>query len=125
MIPARVRRRDRSMAINDKAFAETVRLSFLKNGVVDPDRPMREIDAILRVGGGKETSVGGGLNTAWRTRIVAQRAELHIDRTRYPDLVFRTNDAVRANARPGQPWFEVAAVDDRGDGRLVIQLREG
>lgn len=113
------------MAINDKAFAEPVRLSFKKDGRVDPDRPMREIEAILRVGGGQTTSVAGTGGGTWRTRITAQKAELHIDRTRYPDLVFRTNDSVRANARPGQPWFEVGAIDDRGDGRLVLQLREG
>lgn len=125
MIPARHhRRRDRSMAVNDKAFAEPVRLSFKLNGVVDPERPVREIEAILRVGGGKQTSVAGGVAGAWRTRIHAQRAELHIDRTKYSDLVVRKQDAVKALARPGEPWFEVLAIDDRGDGRLVLQLGE-
>ena len=125
MLQARFHRlRNRSMAVNDKAFAEPVRLSFFTSqGTLDPTRPLIEIEAILRVGGGSTTAVGG-IGSAWRVRIHAQKAELHIDRTTYPDLVIRTNDKVRALARPGQPWFEVAAIDDRTDGRLVLQLNE-
>lgn len=124
MLPARFHRlRDRSMAINDKAFAEPVRLSFFgSDGRLDPTQPLREIEAILRVGGGEATSVGGSGSTSWRTRIVGRKGELHIDRTKYPDLDVRTRDMVRALARPGQPWFEVAIVDARGSTRLVLQL---
>lgn len=95
----------------------------MKAGTVDPDRPMVEIEAVLRVGGGKETSVAGGQSREWRTRINAQRAELHIDRTKYP-ITVRRGDRVRALSRPGEPWFEALAVDDRGMSRLVVQLGE-
>ena len=116
--------RDRTVAATDKTFAEPVRLSFLKGGAVDPDRPALDIEAVLRVGGGKETNVSGGDAQAWRTRIQAQRGELHIDRTTYPDLKVIKGDKVRALARPGQPWFEVLTVDDRLSTRLVVQLGE-
>lgn len=127
MLPARFHiSRDRSMSINDKVFAETVRLSFLTSqGTVDPARPAREIEAILRVGGGEITSIAGSGSSAWRSRIVARKAELHINRVKYPDIVVRARDRVKALARPGQPWFEVSVVDERGETRLVLQLGMG
>jgi hypothetical protein len=125
MRPARFHAlRDRVMAQVDRTFAEPVRLSFMRNGTPDPDRPMVEIEAPLRVGGGKETGVAGTMLHTWRTRIVAQRAELHMDRTKYPDVKLIKGDKVKALARPGEPWFEVLAVDDRGAARLVVQLGE-
>lgn len=116
--------RDRVLDRVDHVFAEPVLLKFNKAGTSDPSRPSIEIEAILRVGGGKETSVAGGKDRAWRTRINAQSAELHIDRAKYPDIKGKTGDEVRALSRPGQPWFEVLAVDDRGMTRLVLQLGE-
>lgn len=125
MLSARYHRlRDRTISAVDRSFAEPVRLSFLKNGVPDPARTNVEIEAVLRVGGGKTTSVAGAASSSWRTRISAQKAELHIDRTKYPNLVVRPQDKVRALARQGQPWFEVSAIDDRGSSRLVLQLGE-
>src|SRR5690242_10158402 len=99
--------RDRTLAAVDQVFAEPVRLSFLKDGDVDQDRPMVEIEAVLRVGGGKETMVSGGRDRDWRTKIQAGRAELHIDRAKYPEIVARQGDKVKALSRPGEPWFEV------------------
>jgi len=116
--------RDRVVAAVDKAFAEPVKLSFLKDGRVDPDRAAVEIEAVLRVGGGKETSVSGGRGSSWRTKLAAGKAELHIDRVTYPALKIFAGDAVKALSRPGEPWFEVSRVDDRGDNRLVLELSE-
>ena len=82
------------------------------------------VDVAARVGGGKETAVAGGQDRAWRSRINAQRAELHIDRAKYPDIKARAGDEVRALSRIGEPWFEVLAVDDRSMTRLVLQLGE-
>lgn len=125
MQPARFHAlRNRVLAVNDGFRAEPVRLSFLKNGVADPARPAVEIEAILKVGGGKETSVAGSQIQSWRTQIKAQRAELHIDPAKYPNLKIMVKDKVRALALPGQPWFEVLAVDDRCNPRLVVQLGE-
>lgn len=116
--------RDRTLAAVDTFRAEPVRLSFFRNGTVDPVRPARVIEAILKVGGGKETSVSGRDVQSWRTSIVAQKAELHIDRTRHPDLKIAKGDKVRGLARPGQPCWEVLVVEDRSDTRLVLQLGE-
>lgn len=117
--------RDRVVAKVDHVFAEPVLLKFNLGGVTDPARPSVEIEAVLRVGGGKETAASGNrIDAAWRTRITAQRAELHIDRTKYPTVKAKPGDEVRALSRPGEPWFEVLAVDDRGMSRLVLQLGE-
>lgn len=125
MLPARYHSlRDRVMAQVDRVFAEPVTISFMKNGTVDADRPAVHIEAVFRAGGGKETTAAGAWDKTWRGRIASQRSELHIDRSKYPDVVLRKGDAVRADARPGQPWFEVLFVDDRGETRLIGQLGE-
>lgn len=108
----------------DFRFAEPVKLSFLNDNAADPDRPATEIKAVLRVGGGKELTAGGRSSRAWRTKIAAGKAELHIDRATYSGPDIRKGDAVRALSRHGQPWFEVLRVDDRGDTRLVLELGE-
>lgn len=118
--------RNRTMAVSDRVFAEPVQLAFLKGAVVDPTRAALPtlIEAVLRVGGGKETSVSGGRDENWQSKIQAGRAELHIDPVKYPGLQFFKDDKVRALARPGEPWFDVLAVDDRLLTRLVVQLGE-
>ncbi len=116
--------RSHVVAAVDRAFAERVRLSFFRRGVVDPDRPMTEITAVLRVGGGDDSSLVGGRQQDWRSRLAAGKAELHVDRGAYPDLVVRNDDRVKALDRPGQPWFQVLRVDDRGDTRLTLSLGE-
>lgn len=116
--------RDDLLAGVDAEMAEPVLLKFNRGGTADPARPSREIEAVLRVGGGRETSVGGGRGQSWRTRITAQRAELHIDRAKHPGIKAKPGDEVRALSRIGEPWFEVLAVDDRSMTRLVLQLGE-
>lgn len=126
MLPARFHQfRDRALAQVDHVFAETVRITPMKDGQPDPDRSQVFVEAILRVGEGKETTVAGSMARSWRSRITAQRGELHIDRAKYPSLVVRKGDAVRALARLGEPLFEALAVDDRGATRMVVQLGEG
>ncbi|MBP1852123.1 hypothetical protein [Rhizobium halophytocola] len=116
--------RDRLVSDVDARFAETVRLSFLKNGVVDPSRPAMDIEAVLRVGAAKETNISGGDALSWNARLVAGKAQLHIDVARYEGPSFRQGDTVRALARTGQPWFEVLRIDDRGESRLILELGE-
>ena len=120
--------RDKVLAGVDHVFAEPVRLSFLKSGALDPSRPAIEIEAVLRVGEGKTTSVSNDGSRGWRSRIVADKAQLHIDRVKYPALVVPNTTSektkVRALSRHGQPWFEVADVDDRSHTRLVLNLNE-
>jgi len=116
--------RDRTLAAVDAVFAEPVRLSFLKAGDVDPSRPAVNIEALLRVGGGSETQLSGGYGKSWRTQLAAGKAELHINRAIYSGPAPRSGDRVQARARPGEPWFEVLRVDDRGETRLVLELGE-
>jgi hypothetical protein len=127
MQPARYHAlRDRTLAAVDRTFAEPVMIVARqdKGGDRDEARFSGEIEAVLRVNDGKETPVSGGRDRDWRTRISAQRASLHINRAKYPDIVSRPGDEVQALSRPGEPWFEVLAVDARGLSRLVLHLGE-
>ncbi|HEX5935817.1 MAG TPA: hypothetical protein VFY63_16785 [Pseudorhizobium sp.] len=125
MLPSRFQQiRDRTVAAVDTVFAEPIKLSFLKDSEIDPSRPAVEISAVLRVGGGKESSLAPGTSRAWRSKLAAGKAELHIDVSRYSGPPVTSGDRVRALARRGQPWFEVLRVDDRGDTRLVLELGE-
>jgi len=115
--------RDRVLAAVDRRFAEPVRLSFMKAGVVDPGRAMVEIEAILRVAGDASAiTLKGSSGGGWAPIIEAGKAELHIDRATYSGPSLRTGDRVKALSRQGEPWFEVASVDDRTQGRLVVKL---
>ena len=116
--------RDRVLASVDKAFAEPVRLSFFQRGVMDPQRQMIEIEAVLRVGGGDQTNVGGGYAQTWRTQLAAGKAELNINAATYAGPQIKSGDRVRAISRRHQPWFEATRIDDRGETRLVIELSE-
>lgn len=116
--------RDRVVAQVDRVFAEPVRLSFMKDGQLDPDRPIIEIEAVLRTDKSVTASPSGGRDRGWQSRVSSQPAQLHIDRSRYPDIVVRGLDKVRALSRPGMPWFEVLSVEDRGMNRLVLNLGE-
>ena len=103
-----------------KLFGEAVRLSFLKNGAADPDRPLVDITTILHCGGDDSFSVG----TGFRTRLAAGKAELVIDRSTYTGSMPRKDDKVRALDRSGQPWFAVATVSDRYSNLLVLSLNQ-
>lgn len=114
--------RDRVLAAVDKVFAEPVRLSFLAEGAVDPTRAAVEIEGVLRVGGGNETNMSGGFAQDWRSRLAAEKAELHLNAATYQGPQIRTGDRVRALSRRSQPWFEILRVDDRGEARIVLEL---
>jgi len=117
--------RDRVVASVDQAFAEPVRLSFMKDGKQDPGRPVVEIEAILRVGGGKEVLASGKLtDNSWHSKFAGNPSELYIDRSKYPTIVLRAGDRVKALSRNGEPWFEVLTVQDRGEARLILTLGE-
>lgn len=102
-------------------FGESVRLSFLKNGAVDPSRPAIEITALLHVGGDDSKPVSDD-GDRFRSRLALGQAELFIDRSSYTGPPPRQGDSLRANDRVGQPWFEVAIVSDRYSNLLVLTL---
>lgn len=114
--------RDRVTHAVDKVFAEPVKLSFLLDDEVDPERQAVEIEAVLRVGGGKQISIDSGRGQTWRTQIAVEKAELHIVRAHYQGPMPKKGDRVRALSRPGEPWFEVLRVDDRSEARLILEL---
>ena len=116
--------RDRTLAATDKAFAEPVRLTFLKDGALDPARQSVEIEAVLRVGGGDESNMAGGFAQSWRTQLAAGKSELHVNAATYEGPQIKPGDRVRALSRNGTPLFEVLRVDDRGQSRLVLALGE-
>ena len=103
------------------AFAESVRIAFLKNGRTDPERDAADIQAILHVGAGNASGPMAAGNE-FKARIAAGDAELVIDRSRYTDPLPRPGDKVRANERAGQPWFEVASVTNRYNNLIVLAL---
>jgi hypothetical protein len=118
--------RDLEAAVDRKigrAFGESIRLSFLKGGVVDPGRAMVDIRATLATGGDDSSPIGDGMNR-YRSRLSLSQAELFIDRSSYSGPMPRTGDKVRANDRPGQPWFEVSMVSDRYSNLIVLSLGE-
>ena len=103
-----------------KTFGESVRLSFLKNGAVDTDRPAVDITAVLHTGGDDSKPVGMG--GEFRSRLSAGQAELLLDRSTYTGSPPRQGDKVRANDRAGKPWFEVLMVSDRYSNLIVLSL---
>mgnify|MGYP006969668143 CR=1 FL=1 len=106
-------------AVMTRAFSENVRVSFLKNGVIDPARPGPiDIAAILHTGGDDSYAAGSGT----RVRLSAGQAELVIDRSTYTGSMPKVQDKVRASDRAGMPWFEVASVSDRYSNLLVLSL---
>lgn len=105
-----------------RSFGESIRLTFLKDQVIDPDRPFIEIMAVLHVGGDDSKSFSPGPSSTYRTRLSLGEAELFIDRSTYTGPIPVTGDRVRANDRHGMPRFEVAAVSDRYSNLIVLKL---
>ncbi|WGG58164.1 hypothetical protein [Brucella intermedia] len=103
-----------------RSYGESVRLSFMKKQVVDPDRPTVEIIALLHVGG--DDSRAPGPTGTYRSRLSLGEAELFLDRSTYTGPDPKVGDKVRANDRAGEPWFEVAAVSDRYSNLIVVKL---
>lgn len=119
--------REREAAVDRLIFrpahaGESVRLSFLKGGGVDPDRQAIDIVAVLAAGGDDSKPIGAGDH--FRSRLSLGQAELFIDSSGYSGPRPRKGDKVRANDRAGKPWFEVAAVSDRYSNLIVLSLGE-
>ncbi|MRN66550.1 hypothetical protein GJU92_08675 [Brucella sp. 10RB9213] len=108
---------DQKMA---RSYGESVRLSFMKKQVADPNRPTVEINAILHVGG--DDSRAPGPTGTYRSRLSLGEAELFLDRSTYSGPDPKVGDKIRANDRAGKPWFEVAAVSDRYSNLIVVKL---
>jgi hypothetical protein len=128
MVPARFHElRDRTLAAVDRALAEPVRLSPMKDGDSDADRPQHVFEAVLRTGDGQVSDAAGAAGSTSqerKLRFAASPGQLHIDRATYQGPAIMEGDKVRALARAGEPLWEVFAVDDRSHARLVLHLGE-
>jgi hypothetical protein len=107
---------------NDKVFAERVELKFKRDGVSDPDRADRIISAALKYGTSDREGLGGGNTREWVGTFASQDAILIIDRQRYPDLIMRTGDRVRALEDGNRATFHVEHFQKRS-GRLIVKLK--
>jgi len=107
-------------------FGEEVRLSFMKNGVADPGRPMIQIRCLVFHAGGNDSNAPGSMaeGGVFRTRLSSGEAEVFIDRSTYAGPMPKQGDRVRANERHGQTWWEVATVSDRYSNLLVLSLTQ-
>lgn len=114
--------RDRLTEAVDDVFAEHVSLIFRKDGRSDPDRPNREIDAILRTDDQETRSLSGGKSQSWSSEIASGGAVLKIDRTKYPDIPLQKGDQVQAMSRAGSLRFTVLDVDLRNHVRQIVKL---
>lgn len=111
---------------NDALFGEEVKLVFLDRGAVDKTRPQRIIIAVLTLAEDIiKTANGSTSSEPWHVPIAVNPGRLSIDRKKYPGLVIRQGDKVRAISRQGQPWFKVSSVDERARQRLYINLGQG
>lgn len=104
----------------DRLFGEPVRLSFLKGGLEDPDRPPQDLRAQLHLPGESDV-VPSRTNSSFTTHLVGGTGLLIIQKAVFVGEL-RQGDKVRANARGGQPWFEILAVDVNGAGQIVAQI---
>ncbi|OYX11246.1 MAG: hypothetical protein B7Z15_12175 [Rhizobiales bacterium 32-66-8] len=102
------------------AFGETVRISFLHGGAVDPARAAVVTRAVLHVIGGDPVRTGPG--DTFRSHVATHTAELLLDRSSYTGPIPVRGDKVRAVDRAGQPWFEVASVSDRFTNLIAVSL---
>ncbi|TFF20815.1 hypothetical protein E3C22_18175 [Jiella endophytica] len=112
-------RRGRAMVWN-----EALRLFPLKDGRVDLERPQHPFAGAVRHGTEKASNASGGGAEAWATRVSASEAEARITRATYTGPQIREGDKIRCMDRTGQPFYEVAAVNDRDAGDLILRLVE-
>jgi hypothetical protein len=104
----------------DRLFGEPVRLSFLKGGQPDPERAIVDLRAQVHLPGETDVLPARG-NSSFTTHLVGGAGLLIIQKAAF-DGDLRQGDKVRADARDGQPWFEILTVDAKGPGQIVAQI---
>lgn len=104
----------------DRLFGESVRLSFFSGGQPDPERPPADLQAQLHLPGESDASPARG-NSSFSTHLVGGTGLLIIQKADFAGQV-REGDKVRANARDGQPWFEILTADTKGASQIVAQI---
>lgn len=104
------------------AFSELVRHApMTSGGTVDSTRPLQDIRAVLHT-----PTPAGTISLANNivTTFAAAEGALVVNRANYPGIVFRARDRIRGLELPGQPWWEVKAVNDRFSGVIILTLNQ-
>lgn len=104
----------------DRLFGEPVRLSFFKGGQEDPARPLVDLRAQLHLPGESDVTPSRS-NSSFTTQLVGGTGLLIIQKSVFAGEL-RQGDKVRADARDGQPWFEILSVDANGAAQIVAQI---
>lgn len=118
--------RDVAIADVDSVMAETVRLSPMKDGVSDPDRPQGNLNGVLRTAEQAAVRFASGRGEVARSvgvAVAAGGALLALDPVAYADIDLVQGDKVRATSRPGKPLFEVDHVDPDTHHRVMVYLK--
>lgn len=105
----------------DRLFREPVCLSFLKQGLVDPDRPKLTINAQLHLPEETDGKLGRSASQ-FHIEVVSGVGVLIIQKADFLDQTLLAGDMVRGLDRAGQPWFEILSVDTRGADQIVAKI---
>lgn len=113
----------KTMAAVDATFARRLRLSPMKDGAPDPERPQHPFRAPLRVSAGEDQMPKGGGGKSWAIAIASGVTMVAIDRGTYDGPPILQHDRIR-DLSLGDTVYEVARIDDRDDNRLILELNE-
>lgn len=103
---------------------ETLRLSPMLKGKPDPSRPQYAFSASVRQGDEWASNASGGGAKDWSAKIASGSAKAFISRATYAGPVISVGDRVRRMDRSGTPPYEVAVVNDRDEGDIVLTLNQ-
>lgn len=105
--------------IADDVFGELVRLSFFRNGSLDPSRQPLQCRAQLHLPG-----EGPGFpqsKSQFSMQVIGGTGLLIVQKHALGNVRLSAGDKVKPCARDEQPWFEIVSVDARGQ-QVVAQI---
>ena len=107
------------------AFGEEVRLSFMKDGKADPDRPQIVVRCeALHTDDDVGGPVGGSGRQSEKVRYAGAAAVLFLDRSTYEGPRLQSGDRVRSMDRMGLPLWQVDYISDRHSNLIAVALLE-
>lgn len=104
------------------AFGEAVRhFPKTSNGATDGSRAIQDITGILHTPSPEGTiNLGAGMVTT----LAASESALVVERSRYPDVVFKAKDTIRSLDRSGSPVWEVKSIKARYSSIIILVLNQ-
>jgi hypothetical protein len=111
----------------DRAFAETIRLVPMLPGgyataVPDPDRPERQILAIITEIPERKRTVENAVGRDFDRAFVMADTIASIDHARLGGELPKVGDVIIAVDRPDTPSFEITAIEGDGLARILLSL---